>query len=111
MTQQSIKKRRVVISYNNLSAELQAEVKAYYPKGFTEAMIRIEKPNGDLFYAVPFDTEEVAYLIKIDVKVDKGSRDDDDKDLFDDHMDGSDEMHNDGEESSDNSDMDDDVDI
>ena len=65
-----ISKKRLVTSYHNLSQELQEAVKELYPTGFSEAMMRVDKPNGDFFYAVPFETEEVSYLVKIDVKID-----------------------------------------
>ena len=32
--------------------------------------MRIDKPNGEFFYAVPFETDEINYLVKIDVKID-----------------------------------------
>ena len=67
MTKQHIVKKHIVTSYRNLSPEMQEAVKAKYPTGFTDAMMRVDKPNGDFFYAVPFDTDEVAYLVKIDV--------------------------------------------
>ena len=49
-------------------------------------MMRVDKPNGDFFYAVPFDTDEVAYLVKIDVKIDNGATEEDDKDYYDDEI-------------------------
>ncbi len=91
-----IKKRNLVASFNNLPQELQEAVKACYPLGFTDAMRRIEKPNGDFFYAVPFETEEVAYLVKIDVKIDDRALDDDDKEYYDDdEIKGADEIPDD----------------
>ncbi len=79
-------KKRIVTSINNLSPELQELVKEHYPTGYTEAMMRIDKPNGDFFYAVPYATEEVDYLVKIDVKIDDKGHDDDDKGLYDDEI-------------------------
>ena len=76
-------KKHIVTSFHNLSAELQEAVKQQYPLGFTEAMMRVDKPNGGFFYAVPFDTEEVAYLVKIDVKIDEHRPDDEEKDYYD----------------------------
>ena len=63
-------KKHLVASFHNLSPELQEEIKQKYPLGFTDAMIRVDKPNGDFFYAVPYDTDEISYLVKIDVKID-----------------------------------------
>ena len=103
-------KKHIVATFHNLSAELQEAVKQQYPLGFTEAMMRVDKPNGGFFYAVPFDTEDVAYLVKIDVQIDEHRPDDEEKDYYDDEIKGADEIQDDG-----NSEMsertDDDVDI
>ena len=103
-------KKHIATSFHNLSPELQEAVKAKYPLGFTDAMIRVDKPNGDFFYAVPYDTDEIAYMVKIDVKVDDNSHDDD-KDYYDDEIKGADDIQGD-DDSSDASDAsDDDVNI
>ena len=82
-------------------AAMQEEVKKLYPYGFTEAMMRIDKPNGDFFYAVPFDTEEVAYLVKIDVKIDDGQEDDNDGYYDEDDLKGADELADAADDASD----------
>ncbi len=87
-----ISKKRLVTSFNNLPQELQDAVKELYPAGFSDAMMRVDKPNGDFFYAVPFETEEISYLVKIDVKIDDISEDDDDKDYYDDEIKGAEEI-------------------
>ena len=110
MTKQNTTKKHIVTSFHNLSVEMQEAVREQYPLGFSDAMMRIDKPNGDFFYAVPFDTEEIAYLVKIDVKIDDNSQDDDDTDYYDDEIKGADEIQDDG--GSDRSEEnDDDVDI
>ena len=96
MTKQNTTKKHIVTSFHNLSVEMQEAVREQYPLGFSDAMMRIDKPNGDFFYAVPFDTEEIAYLVKIDVKIDDNSQDDDDKDYYDDEIKGADEIQDDG---------------
>lgn len=80
-------KKRLVVSFNNLPAELQEAIKVAYPAGFADVMIRVPKPNGEFFFAVPFETEEISYLVKIDVKIDDTNPDDDDKDIFGDEED------------------------
>ncbi len=80
MTPQRVTKRRLVTSFQNLTQDIQTAVKEQYPLGYTDAMMRIDKPNGDFFYAVPFETEEIFYLVKIDVKIDDS--DALDKELF-----------------------------
>ena len=83
-----------------------------YPLGFTDAMIRVGKPNGDFFYAVPFDTADIAYMIKVDVKIDDNSSDDDDKDYYDDEIKGADELQGGDDDSADTVDnSDDDLDV
>lgn len=109
MTKQNSAKKHIVASLHNLSPELQEAVREKYPLGFTDAMMRVDKPNGDFFYAVPFDTDEVAYLVKIDVKVDDHAQDDD-KDYYDDEIKGADEIQDDGS-SEGLEETDDDVDI
>ena len=91
--------KRLVVSFNNLSLDLQEQVKALYPLGYTDAMMRIDKPNGDFFFAVPFETDDTSYLVKIDVKIDEVGADDDDKDFYgDDDLKGADELANDDSE-------------
>ncbi len=85
-------KRRSVVSFANLPEELQEEVKKLYPYGYNEAMMRIEKPNGEFFYAVPFETEEVSYLVKVTVKIDDHVDEEDDKDYYSDDLKGADEF-------------------
>ena len=91
-------KRRSVVSFANLPEELQEEVKKLYPHGYNEAMMRIEKPNGDFFYAVPFETEEVSYLVKVTVKIDDHIEDNDDSDYYTDDLKGADEFADSEEE-------------
>ena len=88
-------KKHLVTSFHNLTPEMQEEVKALYPAGFSEAMIRVDKPNGDFFYAVPFETADAAYLVKIDVRIDDTAQEDDDKDYYDDEIKGADEIQDD----------------
>ncbi len=68
-----LKKKRAVVSYANMSAELLATFKEKYPKGYADYMgdlFKVEKPDGSFFYAVSVETEEAIYLVKIEVKID-----------------------------------------
>ncbi|MCH5329889.1 MAG: hypothetical protein J1E04_02900 [Alistipes sp.] len=107
MTKQT-EKKHLVASFNNLAPELQDKLKELYPAGFADAMMRVDKPNGDFFYVVPFETDEVSYMVKIDVKIDDLSEDDDDKDYYDDEITGADDLQ---EEQSQTEELTDDVDI
>lgn len=79
-------KKRVAVSYKNLSPELQEEIKKQYPNGYTDSMLRVDKGPGDFFYAIMLETEEVSYLVKVDVKVDDQVEDEDDKDYYSDEI-------------------------
>lgn len=94
-------KKRLVVSYHNLPVELQEELKKKYPLGFTEHMIRIDKGPGDFFYAVVLDTEEISYLVKIDVKIDGNIGEEEDKEYYDDEIKGADEIIDNNDDSDD----------
>ncbi len=91
-------KKRSIVSFNALPVELQEEVKAAYPGGFTDSMIRVDKPNGDFFYAVTFETEQISYLVKIDVKIDELTDEEDDKEYYDDEIKGADQIQDEEDE-------------
>lgn len=82
-TQESVKKtsrlaarqqkKRAVVSYANMSAELAAAFKEKYPKGYADYMgdiFKVDKPDGTFFYAISLEIPDAIYLIKIDVKID-----------------------------------------
>ena len=95
-------KKRLVTSFNNLTTEQQDEVKALYPRGFAEVMTRIDKPNGDFFYVIPYETEEISYLVKIDVKIDDSTDEGMDDDFYgDDELKGADEIQDSSMEDED----------
>ncbi len=96
MTKPNRTKKHIVTSLHNLSAEMQDALKEKYPYGFTDAMMRVDKPNGDFFYAVPFETEEIAYLVKIDVKIDDNAAEEDEKDYYEDELKGADDIQEEG---------------
>ncbi len=80
-------KKRVVVSIENLSDELNEELKARYPLGFNDHLIRINKPSGDFFHAVVLEMTDVTYLVKVKVKVDQNPNEELDKDMYDDQPD------------------------
>ncbi|MDD2292889.1 MAG: hypothetical protein PHD07_01600 [Bacteroidales bacterium] len=69
----SIPKKRAVISYENMSEELQDAFKEKYPHGYTDYMgdiFKVDKPDGTSFYAVSLEVPDAMYLVKIKVKID-----------------------------------------
>jgi len=65
-----VQKKRLVISYKNCSAEIVQAIREKYPLGYGDAIIKVDKPNGDFFHAITLDFEDVSYLVKVDVKID-----------------------------------------
>ncbi|MDR2449042.1 MAG: hypothetical protein LBD52_03695 [Prevotellaceae bacterium] len=114
---QSGGKRRLVVSYKNLTQDVLDAIKEKYPHGYNDYMadiMKVDKPDGTYFYAITIDLPNVTYLVKIDVKIDTdyeevekeifgggpentGSDNDDFPDTGDDNSDFSDEAEEDEE--------------
>ena len=65
-----VQKKRLVVSYRNCPDEVLQAIREKYPAGYGDAIIKVEKPNGDFFHAITIDFEDVSYLVKVDVKID-----------------------------------------
>ena len=93
-----IPKKRAVISYENMSPELQDAFKEKYPKGYSDYagdLFKVDKPDGTFFYAVQLELPDALYLIKIKVKID--DYEEVEKDLFKDDVDDDDAAEGDGD--------------
>lgn len=76
------KKKKLIVSYKNLSDELVELFKETYPEGYKNYLQKTIKPNGEPIFVVPLETEDTSYMIKFEVKIDTAISDDDfDKDL------------------------------
>ena len=104
MAQNLTSKRHIVTSFQNLPPELQDALKQKYPLGYTDSMIRIEKGNGNFFYAVVLETAETNYLVKVDVKIDGKIEEEEEKGYGDKESDEADEVADGGGEESDGDD-------
>jgi len=77
------RKKKLIISYKNLTDPLRELFKEAYPDGYKDHLQKTIKPNGEPIFVVPLETEDTSYMIKFDVKIDSGLVDDDlDKDLY-----------------------------
>ncbi len=65
-----MERKRLVVSYKNCTEEVLEAIKKKYPTGYSDYVIKVQKPNNDFFYAVTVDTDDASYLVKVDVKVD-----------------------------------------
>ena len=63
-------KKNVIVSYNRIDNALKLELIKKYPEGYGNFIVRYPKPNGEYFFAVPLETKDANYLIKVEVKID-----------------------------------------
>lgn len=76
-----MEKKRVITSYEKLTPDVLELVDNKYPDGFYNHIIKIDKPNGDCFFAFTVDSATTSYLVKVNVTVD-GSIEDLDEMIF-----------------------------
>ena len=128
-------KPRVIKHYDKLDESILEQIKLAYPGGFERSLIRFTDINGSQTSALPFETDEKYYLIrmtksqaveiieddddydddgrlinkvrlKLEDKYDDGDDDDDDDDLDDDFDDDFEDMDDPNERDEDFEDID-----
>lgn len=62
-------KPRVIKDFEKLDPEIQNQVKYSYPFGFTDHLIRFTNKDGKYVSALPFETDEKYYLIRMTVAI------------------------------------------
>lgn len=69
-----MERKRLVVSYNNVTEEVLEAIRRKYPLGYTNHVMKVKTQGDDFFYAITVDTETASYLVKVPVKIDtKGS--------------------------------------
>jgi hypothetical protein len=58
-------KKRIIKKYEQLSEDVLKLIKERYPDGYEENLISIPLPSGELALALPLETEEISYLIRM----------------------------------------------
>jgi hypothetical protein len=58
-------KKKVIKDYRNLPEEIREEIRLKYPQGFVNHMITFFDKDKHLVSALPHETEEISYLIKM----------------------------------------------
>lgn len=91
-------KKRVVVSYLSLSPELKELFKKRYPLGTESSMIRVDKGNGEFLCGVVLETDEVNYFVKLAVKVDDPTDEEEDKDYYDEDIKGVEDLADDADD-------------
>ncbi len=93
-------KPRVVKDYDALSVDVQEQIKLFYPSGFTKQLITFKNLKNQFVSALPFETDEKYYLIRMTKAeaqeiVDEDDDYDDDGNLKEDVMDEYEDKHSD----------------
>ena len=58
-------KPRVLKDYEKIDKAIKEQIKLVYPNGFSENLISFTNKNGLLVSALPFETEDKYYLIRM----------------------------------------------
>ena len=74
-------KPRVIKDFDKLEENIQEQIKLSYPYGFADHLIRFTNKDGLYVSALPFETDEKYYLVRMTVaKAEEIIEDDDDFD-------------------------------
>jgi len=58
-------KPRVIKDYDRFTEEQKEQIKLLYPMGYSESLIVYTDKEGKLVSALPFETDEIFYLVKM----------------------------------------------
>jgi hypothetical protein len=58
-------KKRIIKKYEQLGQDVLKLIKQTYPDGFEDNLITFQTPTGELALALPLETEDISYLIKM----------------------------------------------
>ncbi len=61
----STNKPRVIQDFEKLGNEIQEQIKLTYPNGFSQHLIQFTNKDGKLVSALPFETDEKYYLVRM----------------------------------------------
>lgn len=60
-------KPKVIKDYEKLDAATREQIKLVYPYGFSENLVSFSSKEGKIITALPFETDEKYYLIKMSI--------------------------------------------
>jgi len=60
-------KPRVIKDFEKLAEEIQEQIKLTYPDGFSQHLIKFTNKEGRLVSALPFETEDKYYMVRMTV--------------------------------------------
>lgn len=60
-----VSKPRVIKDFDKLESKIQEQIKLVYPEGFSQNLITFTNKDGKLVSALPFETDEKYYLVRM----------------------------------------------
>lgn len=61
-------KLKVLKDYDKLDKEIKEQIKLQYPEGYSEHLIKFKNATGDMVSALPFETEDRIYMVRMSVE-------------------------------------------
>ena len=58
-------KKKIIKKFEHLTPDLLKLIKESYPDGYEESLIMFQTQTGELSSALPLETEEISYLIRM----------------------------------------------
>lgn len=77
-TKMSTSKPRIVKDYDKLDSLVQEQIKLEYPHGFEENLVKFTNAEGNRVSALPFETDDRYYLVRMTIEEAQAIIEDDD---------------------------------
>lgn len=61
-------KLRVIKDFDKVDLDIQEQVKLVYPEGFSQHLIEFKNKDGETVSALPFETDDKVYLLRMSVR-------------------------------------------
>jgi len=61
-------KLRVIQDFEKVGKDIQEQIKLVYPDGFSQHLIEYKNKEGESVFALPFETDEKIYMIRMSFK-------------------------------------------
>ncbi len=61
-------KLRIIQDYEKLSTEIKEQIKLVFPEGYSDHLIEFKNSKGETVSALPFETDEKIYMVRMSVK-------------------------------------------
>ena len=79
-----VSKLRVVKDFDKLPKEIQTAIKTEFPNGFSHKLIAYTTPKGEKVMALPYETDDINYLVRVTILDTRNIVREEDDDLTDD---------------------------